>query len=78
MKLDVTTFVLTLAKFICHKKVKKLRQELLQISSFSYLGDFFLQDGLIFLVVNLKRGSPSHVLASVVAPFLMITNMKIV
>lgn len=28
----------------------------------------FLQDGLIFLV-NLKRGSPSHVLASVVAPF---------
>ena len=37
MKLDVTTFVLTLAKFICHKKVKKLRQELLKISSFSYL-----------------------------------------
>ena len=42
MKLDVTTFVLTLAKFICHKKVKKLRQELLKISSFSYLWDFFL------------------------------------
>ena len=33
-------------------------------------GDFFCQIGLIFLVlVNLKRGSPSHVLASVVAPF---------
>ena len=41
MKLDVTTFVLTLAKFICHKKVKKLRQELLKISSFTYLWDFF-------------------------------------
>ena len=48
MKLDVTTFVLTLAKFICHKKVKKLRQELLKISSFSYLWDSFCKMASFF------------------------------
>ena len=58
--------------FLILQSLHKIKVNMYSTSTFRIKkGDFFFwKIGLIFLVlVNLKRGSPSHVLASVVAPF---------